>query len=334
MDHPTWTRAETEARVRGSLRDTFPDMFGAAGRMRRRSSTTPSAACISKQLTPLPGAGRAAARAGRCRSLSRRRQQQARPSCAWRPSSSGWDRHFRQLAGAGMPPATSRTASTSITRWVSGARQGRADRGTRCPGSSAMPMSTWSARAMPAAAPSGTAATAHRRGTGGHRAGSPLHPPIFQFRPMQERELSPHNGPRGTPRGTLRDTIKNSRAQRSTMPTCPRAYPTAVTQVCRPLARATCRQAKPARCEAFNGRFGDITPRMGGGHVFRGRAKRGKRHRNTGVASHCLIRRVCRVGGVAAVRIVLICPSICSIATVRSGRFALVGNYVTRHPGG
>jgi phosphoglycolate phosphatase len=47
MDHPNWTREETEARVRGSLRDTFPGMFGTAGRMRNGSFTTRLAECIS-----------------------------------------------------------------------------------------------------------------------------------------------------------------------------------------------------------------------------------------------------------------------------------------------
>ncbi len=97
MDHPSWTRAETEARVRGSLRDTFPDMFGAPlagcgeGLLRRfRQDASRATDAVARRR-------RTAAHAQRCRSLSRRRLQQARELPAARSRAS-------RLAGAFQAP--------------------------------------------------------------------------------------------------------------------------------------------------------------------------------------------------------------------------------------
>ena len=57
MNHPAWTREETEARVRGSLRDTFPGMFGVRWQDAERAFYDAFGRLHLENLTPLPGAG-------------------------------------------------------------------------------------------------------------------------------------------------------------------------------------------------------------------------------------------------------------------------------------
>jgi phosphoglycolate phosphatase len=101
MDHPHWTRDETEARVRGSLRDTFPTMFGERWLDAEKTFYGAFGRMHLEQLTPLPGAGdllRELAAAGTYLGVvSNKRGHFLRLEA----ERLGWDRHFRQLAGAG-----------------------------------------------------------------------------------------------------------------------------------------------------------------------------------------------------------------------------------------
>jgi phosphoglycolate phosphatase len=101
MDHPNWTRGETEARVRGSLRDTFPAMFGGRWQDAERTFYDAFGRMHLEQLTPLPGAGELLhelAEAGTYLGVvSNKRGHFLRLEA----ERLGWHRHFRQLAGAG-----------------------------------------------------------------------------------------------------------------------------------------------------------------------------------------------------------------------------------------
>jgi phosphoglycolate phosphatase len=101
MDHPNWTREETETRVRGSLRDTFPGMFGDRWQDAEKTFYDAFGRLHLENLTPLPGAAellRQLAEAGTYLGVvSNKRGHYLRLEAA----RLGWDRHFRQLAGAG-----------------------------------------------------------------------------------------------------------------------------------------------------------------------------------------------------------------------------------------
>jgi len=101
MDHPAWTRAETEARVRGSLRDTFPNMFGSRWQDAERIFYDAFGRMHLEQLTPLPGAAellRELADAGIYLGVvSNKRGSFLRLEA----EHLGWHLHFKRLAGAG-----------------------------------------------------------------------------------------------------------------------------------------------------------------------------------------------------------------------------------------
>ena len=101
MDHPSWTREETEARVRGSLRDTFPGMFGGRWQDAEKIFYDAFGRMHLKQLTPLPGAAellRELSDAGLYLGVvSNKRGHFLRLEAAHL----GWQAHFRRLAGAG-----------------------------------------------------------------------------------------------------------------------------------------------------------------------------------------------------------------------------------------
>jgi phosphoglycolate phosphatase len=101
MDHPSWTRAETEARVRGSLRDTFPDMFGTRWQDAEKIFYDAFGRMHIEQLTPLPGAAellRELSDAGLYLGVvSNKRGSFLRLEA----EHLGWQAHFRCLAGAG-----------------------------------------------------------------------------------------------------------------------------------------------------------------------------------------------------------------------------------------
>jgi phosphoglycolate phosphatase len=101
MGHPSWTREETEARVRGSLRDTFPSMFGDRWQEAERIFYEAFARMHLEQLTPLPGAAELLhelASAGVYLGVvSNKRGHFLRLEA----ERLGWHNHFRCLAGAG-----------------------------------------------------------------------------------------------------------------------------------------------------------------------------------------------------------------------------------------
>jgi phosphoglycolate phosphatase len=101
MGHPHWTREETETRVRASLRDTFPAMFGDRWRDAERVFYDSFAAIHLQHLRAMPGAGEMlAALAGRGLYLgviSNKRGEYLRREA----EHLGWTGHFRALAGAG-----------------------------------------------------------------------------------------------------------------------------------------------------------------------------------------------------------------------------------------
>jgi phosphoglycolate phosphatase len=101
MDHPLWTREETETRVRASLRDTFPAMFGDRWRDAERVFYNSFAAIHLQHLRAMPGAGEMlAALAGQGLYLgvvSNKRGEYLRREA----DHLGWTGHFRALAGAG-----------------------------------------------------------------------------------------------------------------------------------------------------------------------------------------------------------------------------------------
>jgi phosphoglycolate phosphatase len=101
MGHPLWTRAETEARVRGSLRDTFPQIFGERWQQAEKTFYDAFGRVHLEQLTPLPGAHdllRELAEAGYYLGVvSNKRGHFLRLEA----ERLGWHRHFHRLAGAG-----------------------------------------------------------------------------------------------------------------------------------------------------------------------------------------------------------------------------------------
>ena len=101
MGHVHWTREETEKRVRASLRDSFPTMFGDRWRDAERIFYNSFAAIHLKHLRALPGAGEMLADlAGQGMYLgviSNKRGEYLRREA----DHLGWTGHFRALAGAG-----------------------------------------------------------------------------------------------------------------------------------------------------------------------------------------------------------------------------------------
>lgn len=101
MGHPLWTRAETEARVRGSLRDTFPGMFGSRWQEAEKIFYEAFGRIHLERLTPLPGAAdllHELADAGIYLGVvSNKRGHFLRLEA----EHLGWHGHFKRLAGAG-----------------------------------------------------------------------------------------------------------------------------------------------------------------------------------------------------------------------------------------
>lgn len=101
MGHDHWTREQTETRVRASLRDSFPTMFGDRWRDAERVFYNSFAAIHLQHLRALPGAGEMLADlAGKGLYLgviSNKRGEYLRREA----DHLGWTGHFRALAGAG-----------------------------------------------------------------------------------------------------------------------------------------------------------------------------------------------------------------------------------------
>jgi phosphoglycolate phosphatase len=97
---PEWDRETVLARVRGSLRDTFPDMFGAGWERARDIFTAAVRACHLDVLHALPGTDavlRAAAALGPQAVISNKQGPLLRAEAAHLR----WETHFAALVGAG-----------------------------------------------------------------------------------------------------------------------------------------------------------------------------------------------------------------------------------------
>jgi phosphoglycolate phosphatase len=102
MGHPRWSREETETRVRGSLRDTFPDLFGDHWKEAETVFYESFEAIHLAHLRPLSGAADLLAHLSRTLDLhvgvvSNKRGAFLRKEAAHL----GWSVYFRKLAGAG-----------------------------------------------------------------------------------------------------------------------------------------------------------------------------------------------------------------------------------------
>lgn len=100
MGHATWSLAETKARVRRSLRDSFPEMFGERWTEARGIFYARFEAAHLENLTPLPGAGEAVAALAASGLylgvVSNKTGRYLRAEAA----ALGWDRYFGRLVGA------------------------------------------------------------------------------------------------------------------------------------------------------------------------------------------------------------------------------------------
>jgi len=101
MGHPNWTREETEARVRASLRDTFPGMFGERWKDAERVFYDAFGRMHLAELTPLPGAAELLRELSDADLylgvVSNKRGSFLRLEA----EHLGWHSHFKRLAGAG-----------------------------------------------------------------------------------------------------------------------------------------------------------------------------------------------------------------------------------------
>jgi phosphoglycolate phosphatase len=96
---PRWTVAETRARVRGSLRDSFPGTFGARWREARDIFYATLQRAHLSHVTPMPGAAEALAAGGLWPQgvVSNKTGRFLRAEVAHL----GWQPHFRAVIGAG-----------------------------------------------------------------------------------------------------------------------------------------------------------------------------------------------------------------------------------------
>jgi phosphoglycolate phosphatase len=97
---PEWDRTTVLARVRGSLRDTFPGMFGPEWERARDVFYAAVRSCHLEVLAPMPGAAAAIAAAGRCGPQGVISNKQG-PLLRAEAAHLGWVSHFVTLVGAG-----------------------------------------------------------------------------------------------------------------------------------------------------------------------------------------------------------------------------------------
>jgi len=104
MGHPTWTLEETKARVRASLRDSFPRMFGERWHEAEKIFYDRFAESHLAELREMPGASEllaGLARAGLTLGVvSNKRGGYLRAEAA----QLGWAGHFHRLVGSGDAP--------------------------------------------------------------------------------------------------------------------------------------------------------------------------------------------------------------------------------------
>ena len=100
FDMPVWDRTEVLANVRGSLRDTFPGMFGADWERARDIFYAEVTACHLGVLNPMPGAAAAIAAAGQVAPQGVVSNKQG-PLLRAEAAHLGWVGQFGALVGAG-----------------------------------------------------------------------------------------------------------------------------------------------------------------------------------------------------------------------------------------
>jgi phosphoglycolate phosphatase len=96
---PEWDRTTVLARVRGSLRDTFPGMFGAEWERARDIFYAAVRSCHLAVLNPMPGAADAIAAAGALGPQAVISNKQG-PLLRAEAAHLGWDKSFTALLGA------------------------------------------------------------------------------------------------------------------------------------------------------------------------------------------------------------------------------------------
>ncbi len=97
---PEWNRETVLARVRGSMRDTFPGMFGERWEEAARIFTSAVRECHLQVLNPMPGAAEAIRAAGRIGPQAVISNKQG-PLLRAEAVHLGWAGHFAALLGAG-----------------------------------------------------------------------------------------------------------------------------------------------------------------------------------------------------------------------------------------
>jgi phosphoglycolate phosphatase len=97
---PVWDRVQVLANVRGSLRDTFPGMFGADWERARDIFYAEVKACHLGVVAPMPGALAAIAAAGQIAPQGVVSNKQG-PLLRAEAAHLGWAGHFGALVGAG-----------------------------------------------------------------------------------------------------------------------------------------------------------------------------------------------------------------------------------------
>ncbi len=97
---PVWDRRQVLAKVRGSLRDTFPGMFGADWERARDIFYAEVTACHLGVLNPMPGAAAAIAAAGQVAPQGVVSNKQG-PLLRAEAAHLGWAGRFGALVGAG-----------------------------------------------------------------------------------------------------------------------------------------------------------------------------------------------------------------------------------------
>jgi phosphoglycolate phosphatase len=101
MGHPPWTLAETRTRVRYSLKNSFPGLFGARWEEARRIYLDSYAAIHLDQLTALPGAEALLAALHRDGFYLAVVSSKTGASLRKEAAHIGWEGYFARLVGAG-----------------------------------------------------------------------------------------------------------------------------------------------------------------------------------------------------------------------------------------
>jgi phosphoglycolate phosphatase len=107
---PEWDRETVLANVRGSLRDTFPGMFGAEWERARDIFYTAVRSCHLQVLNPMPGAAQAIAAAAALGPQGVVSNKQG-PLLRAEAAHLGWEGHFATLVGAGDASADKPSAA-------------------------------------------------------------------------------------------------------------------------------------------------------------------------------------------------------------------------------